>query len=581
MKALRLGDLLVEAGKLTPAQLEDAMRRPESAGRPLGEVLRELGYIDDDDIARSLAKQLDIPFQELPDELKLEKEEVKLIPEAVARRYGVIALRRDESDVVTLVMKDPLDLHALDTIRSLTSLDITKAVSTERRILAVIDRSYIEEAHIERNLREIVDAGADDIVTGFDEAAAGGDDQLRLLANDAPVVRFVNLLLLQAVRDRASDIHFEPQEKDVHVRIRVDGSLREVTPPPKALYAGVVTRIKILSNMDISERRLPLDGRFKFSVHGRIIDVRVSSLPCVHGEKMVLRILDRDSLLVDMKDVGFEPDMLARFQRVLKQPHGIVLLTGPTGSGKTSTLYSALSYLRAPDVNIQTVEDPVEYLVPGINQMAIKSNIGLDFANALRAILRQDPDIIMIGEIRDAETAQIAMRAALTGHLVLSTLHTNDSPSAFWRLRDIGVEAFLIAATISLVISQRLVRVICEHCKAPVTPSLEDLRVARLVDPHPEQWTFMRGAGCLKCQHTGYRGRTAIFEFLEVNDPIREMVLDGTGTVELRNRAIAMGMQTLLANGLDKVRRGITTIDEVLVAAPDSELNEISAGSAG
>ena len=576
MKAHRLGDILVETGNLTPDQLEEAMRAPAAAGRPLGEFLRELGYVDEDDIARALAYQLDIPFQELGDDMRLEKEEVKLIPETVARRYGVIALRRDGTGVVTLVMKDPLDLYALDTIRSLTSLDITKAVSTEKRILSVIDRSYTEEAHIERNLREIVDAGADDVVTGIEDDAEGGDDQLRLLANDAPVVRFVNLLLLQAVRDRASDIHFEPHEKEVHVRLRVDGSLREVTPPPKALYAGVVTRIKILSNMDIAERRLPLDGRFKYSVHGRIIDVRVSSLPCVHGEKMVLRILDRESLLVDMKDVGFDPDMLAHFQHILKQPHGIILLTGPTGSGKTSTLYSALSYLRAPDVNIQTVEDPVEYLVPGVNQMAVKAGIGLDFANALRAILRQDPDIIMIGEIRDAETAQIAMRAALTGHLVLSTLHTNDSPSAFWRLRDIGVEAYLIAATISLVISQRLVRVVCEHCKEPVEPTLEEVRIAGLVDRNPHQWTYMKGRGCPKCLNTGYRGRTAIFEFLEVTDPIREMILDGTGTVALRQTAIDLGMESLLANGLRKVKQGITTIDEVLAAAPDTDVRALA-----
>lgn len=581
MKAQRLGDILVELGRLTSGQLHEAMRAPDAEGRPLGEVLRERGYVNNDDIARALAVQLEIPFQELPDEMRLEKEEVKLIPEAVARRYCVIALCRDGSGVVTLVMKDPLDLHALDTIRSLTSRDITKAVSTENRILSVIDRSYIEEAHIERNLREIVDAGAEDVVTGFEEAEVDADDQLRLLANDAPVVRFVNLLLLQAVRDRASDIHFEPHEKEVHVRIRVDGSLREVTPPPKSLYSGVVTRIKILSNMDIAERRLPLDGRFKFSVHGRVIDVRVSSLPCVHGEKMVLRILDRESLLVDMKDVGFEPDLLERFQSILKQPHGIILLTGPTGSGKTSTLYSALSYLRAPDVNIQTVEDPVEYLVPGVNQMAVKSSIGLDFANALRAILRQDPDIIMIGEIRDVETAQIAIRAALTGHLVLSTLHTNDSPSAFWRLRDIGVEPYLIAATISLVLSQRLIRVVCPNCGREVNPTTEELRIAGLVDPHPERWKFMKGQGCQKCSHSGYRGRTAIFEFLDVTDPIREMVLAGGNTVALRQAAIEQGMETLLVNGLGKVRRGLSTVDEVLAAAPESDIRYIEAPVVG
>lgn len=580
MKSHRLGDILLESGKITQDQLERAMHAPEANGRPLGEMLRELGFVDEDDIARALAAQLDIPYHELGDEMRLEKEEVKLIPESVARRFCVIALRREKGSTITLVMKDPLDLHALDTIRSLTSLDVIKGVSTESRIRGVIDRSYTEEAHIERNLREIVDAEVDQVVTGVDDSSVNAD-QLRLLANDAPVVRFVNLLLLQAVRDRASDIHFEPHEKEVNVRIRVDGSLREVTPPPKALYPGVVTRIKILSNMDIAERRLPLDGRFKFSVHNRIIDVRVSSLPVVHGEKMVLRILDRDSLLVDMKDVGFEPDMLARFHRILREPHGIILLTGPTGSGKTSTLYSALSFLRSPEVNIQTVEDPVEYLIPGINQMAVKPQIGLDFANALRAILRQDPDIVMIGEIRDVETAQIAMRAALTGHLVLSTLHTNDSPSAFWRLRDIGVESYLIAATISLVISQRLVRVICESCRHEVKPSMEELRVARMADPHADQWKFMKGRGCPKCANSGYRGRTGIFEFMEVTDPVRELLLNGGGTVELRKCAIAQGMETLLINGLGKVKRGVTTIDEVLAVAPESDMRAVEAPPMG
>jgi type IV pilus assembly protein PilB len=570
MSTPRLGDILLEAGKITPAQLEEAVRSTSKAGRPLGEVLRDLGYVSDDDISRALSRQLGIPFLELGEEFRLEKEEVKLLPESVARRFGVIARWKGGEEPITLVMKDPLDLHALDTIRSLTARDIVKAVSSEARIREVINRSYTEEAHIERNLQEIADAEVDDVVTGVEETDSNSD-QLRVLANDVPVVRFVNLLLLQAVRDRASDVHFEPHEKDVSVRLRIDGVLREVTPPPKALYSGVVTRIKILSNMDISERRLPLDGRFKYSVHGRIIDVRVSSLPEVHGEKLVLRILDRESLLVDMKDVGFEEQMLARFRRILGQPHGIILLTGPTGSGKTSTLYSALSYLRSPEVNIQTVEDPVEYLVPGINQMAIKSQIGLDFASALRSILRQDPDIIMIGEVRDRDTADIAMRAALTGHLVLSTLHTNDSPSAFWRLRDIGVEPFLIAATINLVISQRLVRKICESCRKEAAPTVEELRLASLADPGASGWTFYRGAGCSKCNNTGYRGRTGIFEFMEVTDPIREMVLDGTGTVALRQKAIEQGMETLLVNGMGKVKKGITTVDEVLGAAPLSD----------
>ena len=571
MSTQKLGTILVSSGRITEAQLLEATRIQESSGRLLGEVLRDMGAIDDDDIARALATQLGIPFFELGDDFRLEKEDVRLVPESVARRFCVIPVRDKATSTVTLVMRDPLDLHAIDTVRSLTSHPVAKAVSTDERIRAVIDRYYAEEAHIERNLRDIADAEVEDMVREAEDGTVNAD-QLRVLANDAPVVRFVNLLLMQAVRDRASDIHFEPHEKDVVVRLRIDGVLREVTPPPKGLYPGIVTRIKILSNMDIAERRLPLDGRFKFSVHNRVIDIRVSSLPVVHGEKLVLRVLDRAALLVDMKDVGFEGAMLARLREILRIPHGIILLTGPTGSGKTTTLYSALNYLRSPEVNIQTVEDPVEYLLGGINQMAIKPQIGLDFAGALRAILRQDPDIIMIGEMRDQETASIAMRAALTGHLVLSTLHTNDSPSAFWRLRDIGIESYLVAATIKLVISQRLVREICDGCKAPVTLSPELMKAAVQADASAAGWNFFKGGGCVKCGRTGYRGRTGIFEFLEVTDPIRQMILDGIGTVEMRQRAIELGMETLLKNGMDKVRRGLTTVDEVLSVAPLGEI---------
>jgi type IV pilus assembly protein PilB len=567
----RLGAILVASGLITAEQLEQAVRAQEGSGQLLGEALRDLGFADDDDIARALAVQVDIPYVELGEDFRLEKEDVKLIPESVARRFCVIAVRDRKSGFVTLVMKDPLDLHAIDTVRSLTALHVVKAVSTETRIRAAIDRYYTEEAHIERNLRDIVDAEVDQLVCEVEDGSVNAD-QLRVLANDAPVVRFVNLLLMQAVRDRASDIHFEPHEKEVTVRLRIDGVLREVTPPPKVLYPGIVTRIKILSSMDIAERRLPLDGRFKFSVHDRIIDIRVSSLPVVHGEKLVLRVLDRAALLVDMKDVGFEGAMLTRLREILHIPHGIILLTGPTGSGKTTTLYSALNYLKSPEVNIQTVEDPVEYLIPGINQMAIKPQIGLDFAGALRSILRQDPDIIMIGEMRDMETASIAMRAALTGHLVLSTLHTNDSPSAFWRLRDIGLEPYLIAATIKLVISQRLVRVICDGCRAPVTPSPEMMKAALAADSSAASWAFKQGAGCVKCGRTGYRGRSGIFEFMEVADPIREMILNETGTVELRQKAIELGMETLLVNGMGKVRRGVTTVQEVMSVAPTSDM---------
>ena len=563
MTEIRLGNVLLQRGLINEIQLAQALSRHEETGKLLGEALVELGHVTPEEIGRALAEQLGIPFFELGEDFKLEKEEVKLVPEAVARRCCLIPVRKDTGLSVTLVMRDPLDVEAIDTVRSLTRLEIHKAISTEARIRAVIDKFYKVEAHIERDLRDIAEVETEPASEAVEELRVNAD-QLRVLANDAPVVRFVNLLLMQAVRDRASDIHFEPGEKDVTVRIRVDGVLREITPPPKSIYQAIVTRIKILSNMDIAERRLPLDGRFKFSVHDRIIDIRVSSLPEVHGEKLVLRVLDRQSLLVDMKDVGFEEDMLRKFQRVLQVPHGIILVTGPTGSGKTTTLYGALNYLKDPAWNIQTVEDPVEYLMPGINQMQIKAQIGLDFAGALRAILRQDPDIIMIGEIRDIDTARIAMRSALTGHLVLSTLHTNDAPSALWRLRDIGVESYLIAATMRLVVSQRLVRMICPACKEVHAPSDEALRFVTSYVPEGAKWTYYRGVGCPKCSRTGYRGRSGIFEFLEVTDPVREMILQELGGVTFRKQAMALGMEPLVMNGLGRVKAGVTTVEEVM-----------------
>ena len=566
-----LGEILLAAGKITPEQLARAVARQQEAGGMLGDTLVELGFVRDEDVARALASQLNIPFLPLGEDFRMEKEEVKLVPETIARRFCVIPVRKAAGPTLTLVMKDPLDANAVDAVRALTRLEIHKAVSTAERIMAAINRFYAEDAHIEQHLKDIVELEAE---AAEDNGFGGRFDaeQLRLQANDAPVVRFVNLLLMQAVRDRASDIHFEPGEKSVTVRLRVDGLLREVTPPPRALYPAIVTRIKILANMDIAERRLPLDGRFKFRSHQRVIDVRVSSLPVAHGEKLVLRILDREALLTDMRDIGFDDALLKRFQRILHLPHGIILLTGPTGSGKTTTLYSALLYLRHPSLNIQTVEDPIEYLLPGINQMQIKPRINLDFANALRAILRQDPDIIMIGEIRDLETAQIATRAALTGHLVLSTLHTNDAPSAVWRLRDIGIEAYLLAATLKLVLSQRLVRVLCPACTTETMPSQETLELATAAVPGAVSWKFMRGAGCARCSRTGFYGRTGIFEFLEISDPLRDLILSGAGAVDFRRRAIELGMEPLLVNGLRKVQQGITTVEEVVSVCAGDEL---------
>ncbi len=565
-----MGKVLLQNRTISDKQLADGMARQKATGQMLGEALIALGYATPDDIAMALSKQLDIPFFDLGEDFRLEKEEVALIPETLARRFCLVPLKKDSSSSITVVMRDPLDVDATEAVQYLTGLEVHKAVSSETRIKAIIDKYYKEDAHIERNLRDIVDLEpepADASLEGLVDS-----EQLRVLANDAPVVRFVNLLLMQAVRDRASDIHCEPGEKEIHVRLRVDGRLREVTPPPLGLYQAIVTRIKILSNMDISERRLPLDGRFKFKVHDRIIDIRVSSLPEAHGEKLVLRVLDRAAMLVDMHSIGFEEDILSRFKSVLQSPNGIILLTGPTGSGKTTTLYGALNFLKDPAWNIQTVEDPIEYLLPGINQMQVKAKIGLDFADALRSVLRQDPDIIMIGEIRDLVTSQIAMRAALTGHLVLSTLHTNDAPTAFWRLQDIGMEPYLIAATMKLVVAQRLVRTLCNGCRKRQDPSPAELAVAERVNPGAPSWHYFSGTGCPACGHTGFVGRTAVVEFLETTQPIRQMILDRVGAVEFRRKAIEFGMEPLIQAGLRKVKDGVTTLEEVMGVCATEEM---------
>lgn len=564
----RLGQILLDAGKITESQLDEAVTVQAGSGRLLGEVLVDLGFISDEDVARCLAQQLELPFFKLDEFFRIGPEEVRLVPEAVARKFCLIPAKGVDDKSITVIMSDPVDIEAVDAVRSISNRDVYKAVGVEWEIVAMIDKFYREEAHIERNLQDLVD---EESAITIDPVEEGGidHDELRTIANDAPVVRFVNLLLMQAVRDRASDIHFEPGEEDVAVRIRVDGKLREVTPPPKALYRGVVTRIKILSDMDIAERRLPLDGRFKFNAQGRSVDVRVSSLPEVHGEKLVLRILDRDALIVDLDSIGFEEDLLASFKRILRLPNGIILLTGPTGSGKTTTLYSALTHLKDPSVNVQTVEDPVEYLVDSINQMQIRPQIGLDFANSLRHILRQDPDVIMIGEIRDEETARIAMRAALTGHLVLSTLHTNDAPAAFSRLTDVGIEPYLIAATIRLIIAQRLVRVICDECKEQYQPNEAEFAVTTRVNEDSRDWSYHHGVGCHRCGQSGYLGRRPVFEFLEVTDDVRNMVLSEISEVEFRQKCVTMGMETLLVNGLRKVKIGLTTLDEVFSVSPD------------
>lgn len=559
----QLSEMMIRSGRVGSSELEKALAIQEKTGQVLTDILIEEKLTSSEDIAQTYSELLNIPYLELNEEFHLQRDEYDMVPESVARRFCLIPLVKEEGVSITLVMKNPLDMDAVDTVRSLTSLEIHKAVSTEEKIRTIIDKCYKEEAYVEAGLRDIVDIEAASQSAEF-EGNLGDVDQLLVHANDAPVVRYVNLLLMEAVRDGASDIHFEPGENSCTVRLRVDGTLHPVTPPPKSLYAAIITRIKILSEMDIAERRLPLDGRFKFKFSGRVVDVRVSSMPLVFGEKVVMRILDKQSLVVDLEDIGFEGNTLKRFKEILNMPNGIILLTGPTGSGKTTTLYSALGILRSPARNVQTVEDPVEYLVEGINQMPTRPKIGLNFAECLRHILRQDPDAVMIGEIRDAETAEIAMRASLTGHIVLSTLHTNDSTSSFSRLRDIGIPSYMTAATMRLIIAQRLIKTICPNCKEPYQPDAGELEWVKPISKDADKWTYYHGAGCNQCRDRGMKGRRAIFEFLEVTPPIRELVHADADDLVLRKKAIEGGMETLVQNGLKRVRSGETTISEAI-----------------
>ncbi len=557
----QLSEMMIRSGRVGSKELEKALEIQEESGRVLTDILIEEKLASSKDIALTFSELLNIPYLELDEDFHLERDEYDLIPESVARRYGLIPLKKEDGVSITIVMKNPLDMDAVDTIRSLTSFEIHKAVSTEERISAIIDKCYKEEAYVESSLQDIVDIEAGE--SGF-EADMGDVDQLLVHANDAPVVRYVNLLLMEAVRDGASDIHFEPGETACTVRLRVDGSLRPVTPPPKSLFPAIITRIKILSEMDIAERRLPLDGRFKFKFSGRVVDVRVSSMPLVFGEKIVMRILDKESLVLDLGDIGFEGQNLKRFKEILGMPNGVILLTGPTGSGKTTTLYSALNLLKSSTKNVQTVEDPVEYLVEGVNQMPVRPKIGLNFAECLRHILRQDPDAVMIGEIRDAETAEIAMRASLTGHIVLSTLHTNDATSSFSRMRDIGIPAYLTASTMRLIIAQRLVRKICPNCKTEYKPDEGEMEWVKPIFPDAGSWTYYHGEGCNQCRNLGVKGRRAIFEFLEVTPNIRELVHSEADDMTLRKQAIKGGMETLAENGFNRVRQGETTISEAI-----------------
>ncbi len=567
--ALLFGELLVSKGLLSEEDIQDVLNKQREQGGRIGEVLLRHKMLNDKDVISALAEHFSMPYiafdeNSMSDSIDLDV--ARLLPESIAKRFCLVAVG-EEDDSIVIAMADPLNVVAVDTVTLKLKRPVKLAISSPREIQQAIDLIYhgsdVEEEQL-RNLVEIEvgnDSRRDDVsIDDSEEPEVTGEDA----ANKAPVIRFVDLLMSQAVKCRASDIHIEPQEKSTVVRMRVDGILRDMVPPARRMQAAVIARIKIVARMDIAERRLPQDGRFKMKISGKAIDVRVSTVPTIYGEKVVMRILDASAVKHDLDALGIEPEYLEQFKDQLSSPHGIVIVTGPTGSGKSTTLYSALSYLKDPTKNITTVEDPVEYRLAGINQIQVKQEIDLDFARCLRAILRQDPDIVLIGEIRDKETVEIAIKASLTGHLVLSTFHTNDAPSAISRLLYMGIERYLLASALNLVIAQRLVRRICVHCKEPVKLSDKVIERLGLTGKQAKDSVFYQGKGCPACGGTGYLGRLPIFEFMPVDNDISERIIASNTESQIREAARKKGYGGLLESGAGKVLQGLTTAEEVI-----------------
>jgi general secretion pathway protein E len=555
----RLGEILIERGKLDPANLDRALRLQSETGERLGSLLVTLGLCAQRDVAEALASQLALPLVDANG-----YPEFPILEERVSARFlreaRALPVREDEAEL-GLAMADPTDAYTIGAFEMVTGRTVRPMVAIPTDLEAALERLYGAG-------RSAVGQLIGDVETRTEDLSFDADvQQLKDLASEAPVIRLVSLLITNALETRASDIHIEPFENRLIVRYRIDGVLHEVESPPRRLSAAVISRIKIMANLDIAERRLPQDGRIRLRVQGKEIDLRVSTVPTMHGESVVMRILDKGGVALDFGKLGFENDALKVFLDVLLQPHGVLLVTGPTGSGKTTTLYTALDRLNQPDVKILTVEDPVEYQMAGINQIQVKPQIDLTFANALRSIVRQDPDVIMIGEIRDLETAQIAVQSALTGHLVLSTVHTNDAPSTVNRLLDMGVEDYLLTSTVIGILAQRLVRKLCEHCKEAYValPELvEEMRLRKFSDA--PDITLWHAKGCSQCANTGYTGRICITEIMPMTDGIRSLVMKHANAADLRAEAIRAGMVTMYEDGLRKAVKGVTTFEEVLRA---------------
>ncbi|MEE9152730.1 MAG: type IV-A pilus assembly ATPase PilB [candidate division NC10 bacterium] len=555
----RLGEMLVKSKLISDDQLKKALTQQSSGGGRLGSNLVKLGYLSEEDITSFLSKQYGVPSINLA-HFEIDQSVIKLVPAEIAQKHMVIPINR-KGNVITVAMADPSNIFAIDDIKFLSGFKVEPVVAAETSIKNAINKHYDSAGLVQDIMRDFDDREVSTVDEG-DEGPDVGD--LQRATEDAPVVKLVNLILSDAIKKGASDIHIEPYEKSFRVRLRIDGILYDVMQPPMKLKAAIISRVKIMSQLDIAERRLPQDGRIKIRMGQKEIDFRVSTLPTLFGEKVVLRLLDKSNLQLDMTALGFEPQALQIFEKSILLPYGMVLVTGPTGSGKTTSLYSALHRLNTTETNIMTAEDPVEFNLQGVNQVQMKPEIGLNFATALRSFLRQDPDIIMVGEIRDYETAEIAIKAAMTGHLVLSTLHTNDAPSTISRLINMGVEPFLVSASTNMILAQRLCRKICNSCKEEISVPRQALVDTGFTPEEAKALVCYQGKGCMECNDTGYRGRIALYEVLAITDDIKDAILQGAAASEIKELGRKNGMRTLRESGLQKIREGMTTIPETM-----------------
>jgi type IV pilus assembly protein PilB len=592
---VRIGELLLKEKRITPAQLQEALNYQKTSGGKLGYNLVKLGFVKDEEITSLLSKQYGVPSINLA-QFEIDPAIVKLIPAETAQKYQIVPLSRAGA-TLTIAMTDPTNVFAMDDIKFMTGYNVEPVVASETAVTDAITRYYPAGASSQRVVEKkekkaaaipqaanLNNAATLEMVTRALEETAGdiADDDVEMLeeieqidvstlekqGGEAPVIRLVNLMLMSAIQKGASDIHVEPYEKEFRVRFRIDGILYNVMAPPMKFRDAITSRVKIMAKLDIAEKRLPQDGRIKIrfgDAEGgtKEIDFRVSILPTLFGEKIVMRLLDKDKLMLDMTKLGFEPESLKKLENAISKPWGMVLVTGPTGSGKTNTLYSSIAKINTAETNIMTAEDPVEFNLVGVNQVQVRENIGLNFAAALRSFLRQDPNIILVGEIRDFETAEIAVKASLTGHLVLSTLHTNDAPSTISRLMNMGIEPFLVASSVNLICAQRLVRRLCTQCKTPHPHAAQALVDAGFTPDEAAKVVPQKGAGCERCNNSGYKGRVGLYEVMEVTDELRELILVGASALELRRKAVDEGMITLRRSGLQKVIEGVTTIEEV------------------